>query len=61
MHDEAFNIDKGPPGAAGDVRELFSRNQLSGAVEARNEQNGGVEVEPLGERRRRDDNFENPF
>ncbi len=32
MHNETFNIDKGPPGTAGNVREFFSRNQVSGTV-----------------------------
>ncbi len=52
VHDEPLDIDEGPTGAAGDVRELLARQRHARPVEAGHQQNGRIEIQPLRHRGR---------
>ena len=57
VDDETFDVHKGAPGAASDVRELLAFDLLGRPIQRWHQQDGGVEVEALRQGRRRDDDF----
>ena len=61
MDDQALNIDKRTTRTAGDVGKFFARDRCARSVERGNKQNGRVEVEALGQSRRRNNHLENAF
>ena len=59
MDDETFDVHEGTAGATSDVRELLAFDLLGRPIQCRHQQDGGVEVETLRQRRRCDDDLQN--